>query len=128
MIKKTLRPEQDRRILVVDDDEGILDAFSAMLETLGYSVIPLSDAENIVEISRKKLPDLILLDILLSGSDGREICKLLKKNKDTKNIPVVLVSAHPGADKSGKAAGADGFLKKPFEMKELLNIVRKYAK
>ena len=112
MIQKT--------VLVIDDDEGILEAFEVMLESAGYTVLSSSDAELIHSLTPKQLPDVILLDVLLSGVDGRDICRKLKSDPLTKNIPIIMVSAHPSAYKTIKQAGADDFLSKPFEMDELL--------
>lgn len=113
------------KILVVDDDEGILDAFQAMLESVGYDVVVSSDGSFLQDLSGKNIPDLILLDVLLSGKDGREICRVLKSQQLTKKIPVIMVSAHPGVEKSVKEAGADDFLEKPFEMGDMLTTVEK---
>jgi DNA-binding response OmpR family regulator len=114
-----------KKILVVDDDDGILDAFQAMLESVGYTVAVCSDGECVNQFVEDDPPDLILLDVLLSGRDGREVCQELKKNEQTKAIPVIMVSAHPRVKQSTLDAGADDFLEKPFEMEELLAVVRR---
>lgn len=72
------------------------------------------------------LPDLILLDILLSGEDGREICQQLKSSARMKHIPVVLLSAHVKVHNAAERCGANAFLAKPFRMEELLEVVKKY--
>lgn len=115
-------------ILVVDDDEGIIEAFKLMLESRDYKVKTSCDADILNKLSKTNLPDLILLDVLLSGVDGRTICKELKSQKETRNIPIIMVSAHPDARKSTLQAGADDFLAKPFEMDTLLSMVEKYIK
>lgn len=114
-----------KRILIIDDDEGILEGFQAMLESEGYDVMTSPDAECLESLSKENFPDLILLDVLLSGLDGRDVCKRLKNNSETKRIPVVMMSAAPGVEQSVLAC-ADGFLKKPFEMDEVLAIAKKY--
>ena len=73
------------------------------------------------------LPDLILLDVLLSGKDGREIVKRLKSQEETRHIPVIMFSAHPSAEKTARAAGADDFVAKPFEMDEILAKIAKHV-
>ncbi len=113
-----------KTIMVVDDDEGILDGFEAMLEGEGYKVITSPDPDYLKSLNQD-YPDLILLDVLLSGVDGREVCKRLKNNKDTKHIPIILMSAAPDVEKSAKEC-ADNFLKKPFEMDEVLKVIKKY--
>jgi len=72
------------------------------------------------------LPDLILLDVLLSGKDGREIVKQLKSQEETKSIPIIMFSAHPSAEKTAREAGADDFVAKPFHIDFLLAVVAKY--
>jgi len=112
-----------KKILVVDDDQGILDAFTAILESENYDVYTESDPGNLASTIKKTSPDLMLLDVLLSGGDGRVICKNLKADEETKRIPIIMVSAHPSASKSIQAAGADDFLEKPFDMDVLLKKV-----
>lgn len=116
----------NKKVLIVDDDEGILDAISLILEDEGYTVKTSSDGDSTFRVVKKLHPNIILLDVLLSGSDGREICKILKNNTETKDIPVVMISAHPTAKKSIREYGADAFLAKPFEASELLTTVTKY--
>jgi len=113
-------------VLVIDDDQGILDAFTAVLEGEGYTVVARDNAEILKDLDKKKLPDLILLDVLLSGADGRNICRSLKSQKDTKKIPIIMISAHPGARESINKAGADDYLPKPFEVDVLLEMVKKH--
>ncbi len=116
-----------KTILVIDDDEGILEAFRAVIESMGYRVITSADATYLLPRNKNTLPDLIILDVLLSGEDGREICKILKDTKDISHIPIVMMSAAPNIEKTIKDAGADGFLKKPFEMDDLQTIVQSYV-
>jgi DNA-binding response OmpR family regulator len=116
-----------KKILVVDDDEGIVDALSLMLEEYGYEVsATLRGEETYQKVSRFN-PDLIFLDILMSGADGRIICQKLKSNAKTKSIPIVMISAHPSAKRHALKVGADGFLAKPFETDELISLAEKYT-
>lgn len=126
MSKKT-RLERSRRILVVDDDDGILDAMQVMLESAGYQVETSPDGEILEHLDKNNLPDLILLDVLLSGKDGRELCKSIKERPITKQIPIIMVSAHPDAEYDVKKCGANDFLAKPFSMNNLLAKVEKYT-
>ncbi len=75
----------------------------------------------------KEYPDALLLDVWMSGQDGREICKFLKNRSNTKHIPIIMISASKDVAASVKAAGADDFLTKPFEMDELIKKVKKYT-
>jgi DNA-binding response OmpR family regulator len=112
-----------KKILVIDDDVDILEALQVMLEMDGYVVQASTKDDSLQKISEDALPDLILLDVLLSGKDGRTICKQLKSQKKTKDIPVILMSAHPNAKETSLEAGADYFVAKPFEMDELLESI-----
>jgi CheY-like chemotaxis protein len=117
------------RILVVDDDPDILDAVRFTLEDEGYAVTTTEKgeyAENLHD-GNGGLPDVILLDILLSGKDGRMICRHLKSRTDTKHIPIIMISAHPDARESAAAVGADAFLAKPWDIAALIAIVGQFA-
>ena len=115
-----------KKIMVVDDDDGILDAISVLLESSNFEVETSPDGEALLKLETKNLPDLILLDVLLSGKDGRELCKILKSQKSTKQIPIIMLSAHPSASETVADFGADDFIPKPFEMDELLNKIHKH--
>lgn len=115
------------KILVIDDDEGILDGFQAILESEGYEVQTSADSDIILRLDDKTLPDIIFLDVLLSGKDGRELCKQLKQNPLTAKIPIIMTSAHPNIRESVIQSGAEEYLQKPFEMDHLLNLVKIYS-
>lgn len=115
-----------KKILVVDDDFSILEALKVGIESEGYEVMAISDGEKTYESVKKFNPNLILLDYLLSGKDGQEIVRELKSKRETKNIPVIMLSAHPSADKCAQECGADGFIPKPFEFDHLLEVIEKH--
>lgn len=115
-----------KKILILDDDPGILEALRIAVETEGYDVKTEGEPANLVKKVRIYKPDIILLDLLLSGFDGTVIVRELKKNKDTKNIPVVILSAHPTAKKSAEEAGADDFVAKPFDVDTLFAVIEKH--
>jgi DNA-binding response OmpR family regulator len=117
-----------KRILVVDDDLAILEALDMMLQDAGYETETSTKNGDYVEQSLKRqLPDLVVLDILLSGHDGRTICKQIKSQEATKQVPVILISAHPNAAKTAFEAGADDFLEKPFDIDNLLAKVKRFV-
>ena len=116
-----------KKILVVDDDPDILDAITLVLEDTGYRVESSLEANYILRLKNSNLPDLIILDVLLSGSDGRLVCKQLKKKEITRKIPVIMISAHPNVEQSVKDAGAEEFIPKPFNIADLLMKVEKYV-
>ncbi len=112
--------KQQTKILIVDDDEGILDALSLLLEEMDFAVDTTPKGDQALHKISSFNPDLIILDILMSGCDGREICKKIKADKDTKHIPVIMISAHPSAERSVKECGANNFFPKPFEIEDLI--------
>lgn len=110
--------------MVADDDPAILDVMRMMLEFEGYEVATTLNGARVLELEND-LPDLLLLDIWMSGTDGRDICKALKKNNLTAGIPIVLVSASKDIERSAFEAGANDFIAKPFEMNDLLQVIEK---
>ncbi len=114
-----------KRVLVVDDSEAILDVVKMALEMAGYEVSTSLTAACFQHMEND-LPDLILLDILLSGEDGGRMCQRLKDDEKTRHIPVILLSAHAGLPETATGCGANGFLAKPFRIIALRDIVKKY--
>jgi DNA-binding response OmpR family regulator len=112
-----------KKIMIADDDPGIVDAIELMLTYEGYEVKTTSNGATFSEV-KKNNPDLVLLDIWMSGEDGREICRKIKATKQTKAIPVIIISASKDIERSAIDSGADGFLEKPFEMNELLDKIK----
>jgi DNA-binding response OmpR family regulator len=114
-----------KKILITDDDSGVQDIFKLIFEKAGYEVAVYGEALSIFQ-NKFITPDLFLLDKQLSGEDGLKVCQFLKSQTLTKNIPVIMVSATPGISKMAIDAGADDFLEKPFQMKDLLKLVAKW--
>jgi len=110
-----------KKILIVEDDPDIGLTLATILEDEGY-VVATTDNGN--EVMTDHLADhppaMIVLDMLLSGWDGREIARRLKAQDATRHIPILMLSAHPSAEQEAKAAGADDFMPKPFELDALL--------
>ena len=114
------------KILVIDDDPDMITLIKMVLKRNGYEVASaLHEAQAYEQVDAFK-PDLILLDVLLSGSDGRHICRYLKNHESSKHIPVIVFSGHPSAQKNIKEYGADDFLAKPFHESDLLGKVKTY--
>jgi DNA-binding response OmpR family regulator len=118
----------NKKILIVEDDIDILDAIKIILERENYSAEAISKGDETYRKINDFKPDLIILDVLISGNDGRTICKNVKSNKKTSHIPIVMMSAHPSAIKEYEACGANDFLPKPFETDELLSAIKKNLK
>ncbi|WP_345950973.1 response regulator [Mucilaginibacter sp. PAMB04274] len=109
------------RILAVDDDQDILEVLQLILEDSGYQVNTLSDGHLLFEKLNEELPDLILMDIMLNGLDGRDLCKNVKLNIRTHDIPVIMISAsHNVSDVLKQECAPDDFLAKPFDINTLL--------
>jgi len=106
--------------MIADDDPAILDAVGILLEFEGYDVKGSPNGAELLKMNTE-FPDLVLLDIWMSGSDGRDICRHLKNNPRTSKIPVLLISASKDIEHSALEAGADDFLEKPFDMTVLLD-------
>lgn len=115
-----------QKVLVVDDDPDILTVVSLLLKTHGFEVETVQNAAGTIETVYKFLPEIILLDISLSGYDGREICTQLKSLEDLKHIPIVLFSATPNINY--KVCDASDFIRKPFDATEMVNVLRKHLK
>ena len=111
-----------KKILIIDDDPSILDILKIVFERAGYEVRIESDGQQILD-NEYEIPDIILLDRFLSGIDGLDICKHLKSNIFSKNIPVIMVSASPDIEITALEAGADSFIEKPFEIAEILKCI-----
>lgn len=112
--------------MIADDDPGIVDAVEMLLEFEGYDVASTLDGSTTIPDMKEEQPDLLLLDIWMSGEDGRDICKKIKQDEAIKGVPVIMISASRDIRESAMEAGADDFLAKPFEMNELLKKVAYY--
>lgn len=115
-----------KKVLVVDDDKDIVDAIQMVLTIGGFESKATTKGHETFQYIKDYQPDLVILDMLLSGNDGRDICKQLKKNDSTKKIPIIMISAHPTAKASTKESGAESFISKPFSVSGLLGEVNKY--
>jgi DNA-binding response OmpR family regulator len=102
------------RIIVADDEEDVLILIERVLAREGFEVQISPNAENIMDLISNNPPDMILLDIRMDGVDGGEICKKLKKNEATSQIPVVLFSANHDIERIALDCGADDCMVKPF--------------
>lgn len=114
-----------KKVLIVDDDEGILEATRVAVELAGFQVTTVSDPNKVLALVKKHKPNIILLDLLLSGKDGKEVLEELHANSSTRHIPVIMLSAHPSAKESAHEAGADDFIPKPYDIDELIARIKK---
>jgi two-component system phosphate regulon response regulator PhoB len=121
----------NERLLVVDDEEDILELVRYNLQKEGYQVCCAKSAEDALQQIKVELPDLIVLDLMLPGMDGLDLCKVLKRNPATEHISVLMLSAKGSeADVvSGLELGADDYIAKPFSPRVLVarikNVLRR---
>ena len=110
-----------RLILVIDDESSIRKTVSRRLERDGYHVIAAESGEEGLRLALEKLPDLVLLDVMIPKMKGRDVCARLKSDPKTAHIPVIFLTALGLADhiQAGMALGADDYIVKPFEAEEL---------
>jgi len=108
-------------IFAVDDEEDILELLRMNLEREGYKVTCFEAGEDCLKKAREKIPDLILLDLMLPGMDGLDVCKHLKNDSKTRHIPVIMLTAKGEESDivTGLELGADDYITKPFSMKVL---------
>ena len=114
------------KILLVDDEKDIVKMLDYNLKKEGYKAVSAYDGEKALDSARREIPDLIILDLMLPGMDGLEVCKLLKKEPKTSHIPIIMLTAKTQeADKIvGLELGADDYVTKPFSPRELLARVK----
>lgn len=114
-------------ILVIDDDKSILEVIRIVLEEADYNVI-IDHTGEYFDNPAALLPDLVLLDIQLAGHDGQTICKELKSKEETKDIPVIMISAFTKKNikEIVKKCDANSYLAKPFDIEELTTSIKKY--
>lgn len=117
-------------ILIIEDEKDIVEAIEYNLKKQGFKVYKAYDGRNGLKLARDKTPDLILLDLMLPGADGFDVCKTLKKETKTANIPIIMVTAkETELDKVlGLELGADDYITKPFSMRELIARIKTVLK
>ena len=118
-----------RNILVIEDNKDVLEAITSILEYSGYQPIGLTRfSEEVFDNLNSEEVSLIILDVMLSGYDGRDLAKRLKNREETREVPIVMISAYPNIEASVREAGADGFIQKPFGIDDLIREIEQYLK
>ncbi len=115
-------------ILIIDDEPKNITLLRDLLRVNGYSTNEATNGKEGVELAKTSKPDLILMDIQMPEMDGMEATRILKTDAATRNIPILALSSYAmiGDKERILAAGCDGYLAKPFDIKELLKIVAEY--
>lgn len=117
-----------KKILIIDDEEDLVYLMKLRLEFQNYQVISLSFSMEALETAKREKPDLILLDIMMPEKNGYEVCKELKADRDTHDIPVILFTAKPQAKERiadlYESVGADDYIIKEFKIDKLLSKIK----
>lgn len=112
-----------KRILILDDDPDTLDAIQEILTYSGFEVRTAPSGEHLIELIEEYAPDLLLIDLLLKGKNGGDICRELKSSGKAAGMKVILISAYPGLNSSHTRYLCDDFIAKPFDMNVLIDKV-----
>jgi len=119
---------KSKRVIIVDDDAAILDSLSVMLDFEGFEVSAFERGSEIFKfVQPTERPAAILIDMWLSDEDGREICRQLKSQEQTKDIPVIIMSASRGLQHTALESGANAFIAKPFEIDDVVSTLQRVA-
>ena len=114
--------EEKQRILLVDDEPDLVQMISLRLKSVGYEVVTACDGQEALEQVKQTKPDLLILDLMLPKLDGYKVCRLLKFDERTKELPILIFTARAQEQdiKLASECGADAYLTKPFEAKVIL--------
>lgn len=117
-----------KRLLIIDDEEDFVDTLAMRLEAKGYTIIKALDGQSGLEKARSKKPDLILLDIMMGGMSGFDVCLKLKDDKDYNKIPIIMLTAkfQPNDIDFAKELGADAYITKPVEFEVLTTKIQEF--
>jgi len=113
------------KVLLIDDDEDLLEMMTLMLRSHGMDVISLNDGAMLYHALAERLPDILIMDVFLGNTDGRDLCSALKESKEYTGFPVFLYSAGDLLQASVTDSKADQFFRKPFEMSQLIDRIYK---
>jgi DNA-binding response OmpR family regulator len=118
---------EKRKVLIIDDDADICDIMREILHYEGFEVKYLLEADRVFEEIAAFKPQVIILDYILKGITGGEICLALKKHRSTSALPIILMSAYPLVSRSMVDCGCEVFIAKPFDLEKVVNAVRYLA-
>lgn len=112
-----------KRILIFDDDHDTLTVLKDSLTIAGFEVLDIYHSDNLYRLIEEFKPDILLLDYILFGENGGEICYGIKHNPITKNLPIVLMSGYPRLSETMGNYGCDAMIAKPFDLGELIKVL-----
>lgn len=110
-----------KKVLIIDNDQDVLEIMQQALEYEGFESVTALDGEGYEQLIRKNEVDIVIIDFLLNGINGGEICHQIKESAAFKNVPVIIMSAHPRVIYSLGNYGCDKFLPKPFDLSDLVD-------
>ena len=130
MDNKGIQKGSSQKILVVEDNQDNRELVVKVLKINGYHVIEAVDGEEAIEKTRAENPDLILMDLFIPKIDGYEVTRRLKRDIDLKSIPIIALTAHAmkGDMEVALAAGCDGYIPKPIDVRELPKQIEHFLK
>lgn len=117
-----------KKIMVCDDDQGVLDVIEMMLDSSGYTAFTEINSTNLISEIKKNEPDLILLDLWMPVLSGDQVVRAIRADQNISHLPVIILSASRDGDDIAMEAGADAFLSKPFDMDELIDTIEDLLK
>lgn len=115
-----------KKILICDDDEGILDVLELILEETGHTVIPEINSLNVRHILDKQKPDLLILDLWMPVISGDQLLNMIRTTPAYSHLPVIIISASRDGEQIAKDHSASAFIAKPFDYDNLLSVISKF--
>ena len=117
-----------QKILIVEDEESLLKLESILLTSKGYDVRGVANGQEALDAIAEEKPDLVLLDIMLPEIDGFEVCQRIKEDPETKNIPVIMLTAKKSREDMarGEKVGADWYITKPFKSVMVIETIQRF--
>lgn len=116
-----------KKVLVIDDEIAILEVIKIILDCEGYVTETLPNGEKLLEKVKDNIPDIILLDFSLPGETGDTLARKLKSYSFTRNIPIIMLSAHYAVEELAASCGVNAFLPKPFSINDLIRMIEVYT-
>lgn len=110
---------ESKKIMICDDDQGILDVLQMFLELEGFTVFPEINSTNLIKEIKKNEPDLLLLDLWMPLLSGDQVLKIIRNTAEIKNLPVIVLSASVDGSAIAAEIGANDFIPKPFDLEEI---------
>jgi len=118
----------NKTVLIVDDEQDIVETLRFMLEAEGINCLTANDGEEALNKAKTEMPDLIILDVMLPKINGYKVSRLLKFDRKYKDIPILMVTARSQDEDKviGQDTGADEYITKPFDLNNVIDLVKKY--